>query len=242
MVLTRRAYKSIVRWLPNEVLTEILEYLSADDLILLSRISRLVHGLATPPLYRSINLGELTAIEKLVSVLEKYRDSPVSQSRHVQEFSVMMIDDSPMYPDLANRITAAISNCPNLRTLQLLMSKTHLGAMLRDSHFSILRTFRYAAAPDVSTALPAFINRHQTITELDIVCGGEGNFSLAPIQLRHLTTFSGETLFIPSLICDKTLRLVCIYYLDRDFVPVLERLGLMASTEEFELDIMADRC
>jgi hypothetical protein len=64
IVLTRRAYRLIVRWLP------IKSSLKSLDMLALRRVSRLINGLATPLLCRSIiTVSEIPAIEKFVGVL-----------------------------------------------------------------------------------------------------------------------------------------------------------------------------
>ncbi|KAJ7612172.1 hypothetical protein FB45DRAFT_1065534 [Roridomyces roridus] len=57
MVLTRRAYKArmlITRWLPNEVLAEIIEHLPREDQATLCRASKLFHALTLPVLTRTV--------------------------------------------------------------------------------------------------------------------------------------------------------------------------------------------
>jgi hypothetical protein len=92
MVLTRRAHKCIVRWFPNEVLSEILLYLPPIDLLALCRTSRLISGLATPLLYRCIDLCDIPQMETFVSALEKHAESPVPLWCHIQQFSINMLD------------------------------------------------------------------------------------------------------------------------------------------------------
>ncbi|KAJ6548171.1 hypothetical protein DFH09DRAFT_1281621, partial [Mycena vulgaris] len=56
MVLTRRGYKAISRWLPNEIMTEIIQEAPQNDLASLCRVSKLFHGLVVPVLYRAVHL------------------------------------------------------------------------------------------------------------------------------------------------------------------------------------------
>ncbi|KAJ7434871.1 hypothetical protein FB451DRAFT_1571807 [Mycena latifolia] len=57
MVLTRRAYKAISRWLPNEVITQIIQAASKEDQASLCRVSKLFHGLCLPIFNRTVRLG-----------------------------------------------------------------------------------------------------------------------------------------------------------------------------------------
>ncbi|KAF7354454.1 hypothetical protein MVEN_01134500 [Mycena venus] len=197
MVLTRRAYKSIVRWLPNEMLSEVFGHLFGADLLALCRTSRLINGLATPLLYRSIALSEISAMEKFVFALRKHADSSMPLSRHVREFWVGISDCSAMYAALVDQISVAISSCPYLHTLTVLMPSTPLCDMLREANFPNLHVLHYAVAPDIASALPAFINRHQTITTLGMVWNGDHkeDFYLDPIRLINLESYLGDTFF-----------------------------------------------
>ncbi|KAJ7907059.1 hypothetical protein B0H13DRAFT_2332672 [Mycena leptocephala] len=134
---------------------------------------------------------------------------------------------------LSNRITTVLSKCLNLHTLELITPHAHLSALFVHAHFPNLRTFQHALVPDVPTDLSAFLNRHQTTTSLELMAAGfDGNFHLAPIQLHNLTAFSGDSLFLRSLVCDNTLDLISIFFFDHDFEAALERLGPMTCSEE----------
>ncbi|KAJ7467475.1 hypothetical protein FB451DRAFT_393759 [Mycena latifolia] len=63
MVLTRRAYKAISRWLPNEIITEIIQAAPQSDQASLCRVSKLFHGLCLPLLYRAVRLKTRSSIE-----------------------------------------------------------------------------------------------------------------------------------------------------------------------------------
>ncbi|KAJ7467476.1 hypothetical protein FB451DRAFT_1401484 [Mycena latifolia] len=63
MVLTRRAYKAISRWLPNEIITEIIQAAPQPDQASLCRVSKLFHGLCLPLLYRVVRLKTRASVE-----------------------------------------------------------------------------------------------------------------------------------------------------------------------------------
>ncbi|KAJ7619705.1 hypothetical protein FB45DRAFT_162759 [Roridomyces roridus] len=52
----RKAYMRITRWLPNEVLTEIIHNVPRADLVTLCRVSKLFHALALPSLNQTVVL------------------------------------------------------------------------------------------------------------------------------------------------------------------------------------------
>ncbi|KAJ7290303.1 hypothetical protein C8J57DRAFT_339999 [Mycena rebaudengoi] len=69
MVLTRRAYKDISRWLPNEVILEIIDGLTVGDWLSLCGVSKLFHGLCIPFVYRSVKLETWATILSFCSVI-----------------------------------------------------------------------------------------------------------------------------------------------------------------------------
>lgn len=69
MVLTRRQHKAISRWLPNEVIAEVMRAAPKPDQAALCRVSKLFHGLATPIVYRVVELKELSFLLKFSSVI-----------------------------------------------------------------------------------------------------------------------------------------------------------------------------
>ncbi|KAJ6585598.1 hypothetical protein B0H19DRAFT_1110245, partial [Mycena capillaripes] len=56
MVLTRRQHKAISRWLPNEIIAEIIQVAPTADRAALCRASKLFHGVGVPVLYRVVNV------------------------------------------------------------------------------------------------------------------------------------------------------------------------------------------
>ncbi|KAJ6608053.1 hypothetical protein B0H10DRAFT_2069157 [Mycena sp. CBHHK59/15] len=88
MVLTRRGYKEslkeIIRWLPNEAITEIIQHTSRVDQVALCRVSKLFHGLCLPVLNRVVHLNELLTASAFLSSLI---DNP-TRAESVRSFSV----------------------------------------------------------------------------------------------------------------------------------------------------------
>ncbi|KAJ7621985.1 hypothetical protein DFH06DRAFT_1232400 [Mycena polygramma] len=56
MVLTRRQYKDISRWFPNEIISEIVQAAPQADRAALCRVSRLFHSVSVPVLYRVVDV------------------------------------------------------------------------------------------------------------------------------------------------------------------------------------------
>ncbi|KAJ7036592.1 hypothetical protein C8F04DRAFT_1394176 [Mycena alexandri] len=72
MVLTRRAYKSIARWLPNEVISEIIQAAPPHDQASLCRTTTLFQGLGVPLLYRVVDLKTVASVEAFCSTIASH--------------------------------------------------------------------------------------------------------------------------------------------------------------------------
>ncbi|KAJ7087113.1 hypothetical protein C8R44DRAFT_31456 [Mycena epipterygia] len=199
MVLTRRASKSIARWLPNELLSEVMLHLSQPDLVALCKTTRLTSGLAIPLLYRAVVLSTLPEIENFLYTLKRHADSPVPRTNYIRKFSLQSLK-LELPPDLVKDITSLLMNLPNLLHLDLLLSLTQFPDTLRHTHFPHLSTFHSFVSPDTAALLSAFINRHPTITELHLNRTTLNIPKLPPIHLPHLTQFFGTSSFVPSLV------------------------------------------
>ncbi|KAJ6566975.1 hypothetical protein B0H19DRAFT_716308 [Mycena capillaripes] len=71
MVLTRRAYRAISRWLPNEVIIEIIQFTAKADQAALCRVSKLFHDLCLPILYREVHLKSYGCAAAFCSIIMK---------------------------------------------------------------------------------------------------------------------------------------------------------------------------
>jgi hypothetical protein len=91
MVLTRRAAKaskSIIRWLPNEILATVMVDASILDLVALCKTSRLMRNIATPLLYRAVSLATIPQINLFLRTMKQRPNSSPSLCRHVRRFSI----------------------------------------------------------------------------------------------------------------------------------------------------------
>ncbi|KAJ7938560.1 hypothetical protein B0H13DRAFT_2301595 [Mycena leptocephala] len=233
MVLTRRAYKSIFRWLPNEVLSEALSYLSEADLVALCKTSRLANGLATPLLYCAVSFSTVTAIENFLSVLTKYADSEAPRSRYVREFSLLVLE-TKLSADLIDTITSFLPHFSNLDTLKLLCLEGDFPPILRHSTFPNLRSFSYILPVQVSASgasVSNFVNRHPYITTLDLYQAGASLDRLDPMHLPRLKRYTGSHTSLPFLICpDNTLQYICIFFFSsEDMEDLMATLGTIVS-------------
>ncbi|KAJ6592908.1 hypothetical protein B0H19DRAFT_1088750 [Mycena capillaripes] len=243
MVLTRRAYKSIIRWLPNEILAEVIRYSASDsyrDLLALCRTSRLINGLAISILYRNICLTTLSATQKLFATLRKHAAaSPRAHLvRRLKIASGENDDDLQLSDDLIDDLAAVFPSFRHLRSLELLVHAP-LDALLSDLHFPELVLLRSSVAPSFSAALRSFINRHPTLTSLELF-RSRGNLpmhgtlmpDLGTLTLPYLTNYSGPGCFASGLIVEtKSLQTLTVtwYTDDPSLAPALAALGACTS-------------
>jgi hypothetical protein len=99
MVLTRRAAKankSIIRWLPNEILTSVMLDVSRPGLIALCMTSRLMRNIAMALLYRTVSLSNVRQIKAFLRTMKQRSSLSLPLSRHIRRFSIT--DDEK--PDL----------------------------------------------------------------------------------------------------------------------------------------------
>ncbi|KAJ7118096.1 hypothetical protein C8R44DRAFT_189849 [Mycena epipterygia] len=208
MVLTRRAYKSIVRWLPNEVLAEVILCLdSYRDLRALCQISRLISGIAIPLLYREVVLSTLPQIKRLLSTLKKHAESPVPRANHVRDFSLQALE-LQLSEHLFDEITSMLANLPNLQSLEIFSAKKSFPNMLLHAYFPKLSALTYCVYPQYCAALSTFINRHPGITDLVLYrVTSDTESRLDPIHLPNLTEYMGPRCFLASFDSDTTTSL-----------------------------------
>ncbi|KAJ7118093.1 hypothetical protein C8R44DRAFT_790274 [Mycena epipterygia] len=208
MVLTRRAYKSIVRWLPNEILAEVIRCLdSYRDLRALCQTSRLINGIAIPLLYREVVLSTLPEIESFLSTLKKYAESPVPRANHVRIFAIQALE-LQLSESLVDEITSMLADFPNLESLEIFSIKNYFPNMLLHAYFPNLSALTYCVYPRYCAPLSVFINRHPHITDLVLYRPTNDTQSqLDPIHLPNITDYTGPRSFLTSFDSDTTTSL-----------------------------------
>ncbi|KAJ7779502.1 hypothetical protein DFH07DRAFT_936289 [Mycena maculata] len=239
MVLTRRAYKSIIRWLPNEVLSEVMLWATQLDLVALCQTSRLINGLATPLLYHTISLGTIQGIERFTSSMRRHR---LSKCHHVRRFRIKEI--LHISQNLVEEIASILPHLCHLTSLQFISQYNPFLEMLGDAHFPNLTDFRCFVPPKLSSSVPAFLNRHTTIQSL-YLCRTDDDLvpTLDPIHLPNLEHISMLGSFVPSLVHNnKNIADMCIFWYpdDDDVANILAALSRMSSINH-ALEVRFDR-
>ncbi|KAF8190997.1 hypothetical protein K438DRAFT_1970744 [Mycena galopus ATCC 62051] len=204
MVLTRRAateYYSIIRWLPNEILSLIVLNVRRLDLIALCRTSRLIHEIAVPSLYRVVALSTVLETELFIRTMGGGSPKSASLSRHVRQFALTG-RGLALSPALVKAIDSVLCQLCRLEVLSLLVSVVgetlEFTDLLQKAYFPSLSAFQYDVHEDNSVLLPAFLNRHPSITGLTITRSTEPLVELAAVLLPKLLSYNGPSSFVPS--------------------------------------------
>ncbi|KAJ7800200.1 hypothetical protein B0H14DRAFT_2900727 [Mycena olivaceomarginata] len=148
MVLTRmaaRAEKSIIRWLPSEILTTLMLQMSRPDLVSLCRTSRLLCNIATPLLYRTVCLLKAPQIEYFLRTMAERLNSLPPLSHYVRQFTFFDIKDIIL--DLLLRLYKTVLQFSHLEHLYLfIVGDDHLEfveMLLKNGFFPNLSTFQF---------------------------------------------------------------------------------------------------
>ncbi|KAJ7801447.1 hypothetical protein B0H14DRAFT_2895640 [Mycena olivaceomarginata] len=222
MVLTRRAAraeKSIIRWLPNEILTAVMLEVAIPDLVSLCMTSRLIRNIVTPLLYRDILLSE---VPETKCFLRTMKQRSGSLCRYVRRFGIVDVtsvtepDAENSFPRLYKAITSVLFQFSCLDHLDLLIvlddPLKFAETLLQDGFFPKLSVFRYIVQPQICPFLSPFLNRHPTITDLTLVQFGPIE-QLGPVLLPNLISYNGPPSFIPSFNLDSgTISLVFLLW------------------------------
>ncbi|KAJ6453794.1 hypothetical protein C8R45DRAFT_1038884 [Mycena sanguinolenta] len=246
MVLTRRAARaqnSIVRWMPNEILADIMSQSSKSDLLALCRTSRLLRNIATRLLYRIVSLSipeQIMAFLRTMESIEPRKRLP----GHVREFRIADIRGSEsLSKRTVKSLASVLFQFHRLECLDLLLNDTiEFTDILDYARFQNLATFRYTLQTQNPTSLSSFLNRHPTVTNLTLHATVGPLQRLDAIHLPHLTVYDGPSLFVP-LFDDTSLRSVTevsltIYALDDDVDTALMRLGPMTALHALSAVVM----
>ncbi|KAF7336572.1 hypothetical protein MSAN_00280100 [Mycena sanguinolenta] len=202
MVLTRRATKelrSFTRRLPVEMLLAMCGYACDSTLASLCRTGKTMRALATPVLYRSVSLTERTQAERLIETIT----SRPSLATHVRRLSLEgKVELSGRTILALNRILPLMTR---LRDLDLRCVGFWLEGGVGSACFGDLRSFRGLAFPPSCESLQAFLNRHGSITTLDVLGFQENEDELSAVRLPELARYAGSTSFL-SYLDDATVR------------------------------------
>ncbi|KAJ7684208.1 hypothetical protein DFH06DRAFT_1312652 [Mycena polygramma] len=229
MVLTRRAYKSISRWLPNELLSRIMEASSSSDLAALCRTCKLFHAIGTPALYRVVYLRS-DSVECFCSTVLGNTAKFADLVRSFTTDPKLLRDPSPL-----------VLSC--VKTLARIENISINGNQLQEARHEVM----YCTFPDLlrcvlslrdrdwtslqqEDTVASFLIRHPGLQSVEIIHSWAPDFwpsTSARIPLLNLERISAPSRFLPSIIA-RGLKEVRLEWLQEDPVePVFSILGSM---------------
>ncbi|KAF7326727.1 hypothetical protein MSAN_02500700 [Mycena sanguinolenta] len=202
MVLTRRATKelnSIMRWLPTEMLLAMCGYACDSTLASLCRTGRTLRALATPVLYRSVSLTEERRAKRFIETVA----SRPGLARHVRR--LLLKGNVELPPRTTRTLTRILPLMTRLQDLDLHFADFWLEGGIGGASFSELRSFGGLAIRPSCASLQAFLDRHRSITALDVLCFRENENGLPAVHLPQLAEYAGSASFL-SYLDDATVR------------------------------------
>ncbi|KAJ7759601.1 hypothetical protein B0H16DRAFT_1884961 [Mycena metata] len=198
MVLTRRQYKTISRWLPNEILIEVIRAVAKADQATLARVCKLFHGLATPVIYSVVELRKLTKIIGFCRCIV----SNSSLSRFVRSLTLadyrVVEDAENSHSKLILRSLKTLPSLEHLSLLPRLLSHEDRNTFLLQCTFPRLVTCRFGVRDAWVDALASFLINHPLLTSLRLP-GTPGCPPSLSIPLSNLQHFQGPASFVPQI-------------------------------------------
>ncbi|KAF8151257.1 hypothetical protein K438DRAFT_1865168 [Mycena galopus ATCC 62051] len=171
MVLTRRAHKSIFRWLPNEVISEIIRAVRPSDQAALCRTTKLFHALGVPILYRVVALQGGTSIMHFCDTVLANSSKFAGLVRSLRAHTTYSLWASDIDSDDDNLLL--LFNCCKalLRIENLSIEGPHLGEtqehLLSATFPSLISyTLSIAAVGEWTSMMSSFLIRHPALESL----------------------------------------------------------------------------
>ncbi|KAJ7684178.1 hypothetical protein DFH06DRAFT_1161 [Mycena polygramma] len=211
LTVTSRAYKEISRWLPNEVVAEIIQHAPKDDQAALCRVSKLFQGLCVPALYRVV------CLEKYASAMSFYSSLLANPQRGaaVRSFTISYID-IVWDPGPRSRPPPEGLIDPLLNSMRLMLQLEHLtirdGTLDNSQWFSLLeQTFPQLLSLGIGAPLnnipaeaadkvPSFLARHPGLRRLHIFAAPSVVAPSVQICLPNLQGYNGPPNLVPWLV------------------------------------------
>ncbi|KAJ7275673.1 hypothetical protein C8J57DRAFT_1311402 [Mycena rebaudengoi] len=165
-MLTRRAAKCILRFLPNELLTEIIANTAPADQVALCRVSKLFSRLARRVLYRTVTLASLRAILACCHALIGNPELALL----VKSFDISASKLNGTNIHALDLISAALACTTNLETLNFVFARGAPSFIecIDSRTFPALRRLVLRADLDAEPALLAFLHRHPRLGVLKL--------------------------------------------------------------------------
>ncbi|KAF7361550.1 F-box domain-containing protein [Mycena sanguinolenta] len=215
MVLTRRAHRErmeISRWLPNEVLVQIIQHSPKVDQATLCRVSKLIRDLSLPVLYRIVRIKDTDSVTFFCSAII---GNPF-RADAVRFFTLDPLYDNDVRYDLI------------LATLELMLRLEHLSIApftLDDSHsFMLLENCTFPQLISCDLWVPG--DSLDTPLTLDVSPSDLAVGFLARHSTLQRIHFRSDHTMVPSQSAYITLPNLEFYEGDAAFIPIIDGNGL----------------
>ncbi|KAJ7509623.1 hypothetical protein B0H11DRAFT_1960350 [Mycena galericulata] len=201
MVLTRRQYRAISSWLPNEVIVQIIEAAPRADQAALCRVSKLFRGLGVRVMYRVVHLEHSRANVRAFCLALLWNPALAELVRSLTVPEPL----DPMYIEPHDVLD--ISNLM-LRSFKTLLRLEHLSldVNLWVGECFLPCTFPRLVSCDVGNSLASldavasFLIHHPALTRICIAAwDGSELTAPTPIPLPNLRYYRGPHQLIPCL-------------------------------------------
>ncbi|KAK6983984.1 hypothetical protein R3P38DRAFT_3108697 [Favolaschia claudopus] len=251
MVLTRRAAaaaRSIIRWLPNEILAIVMHHLSVAELCKISLVSRLLHNIATPFIYRCLEISNIPQLKMFIRSMNNGTGTLLSL--HVREFNPPdnydALQSCTYTPAIVKDLMTVVSRFSHLETLNLLYTTAiNFSELLERASFPRLTSFQYTLHSADCASVISFLRRHSTLKKLTFLENERLNLP-GPIHLPHLRELNVPHNHYASFVLDDvplTSATVMIY--DPNFnleptwrllrtIPQLRAVGVICGVQHFD--------
>ncbi|KAJ6464514.1 hypothetical protein C8R45DRAFT_501193 [Mycena sanguinolenta] len=256
MVWTRRAYREkmeISRWLPNEVLVQIIQHSLKADQATLSRVSKLFRDLCLSVLYRDVEIKHsIYAPSFCLAIIEN-----PSRADHIRS---LVLNIRPYYRRTKIRRDLILAS------LKLMSKLDHLSvsgfvldncfgdrcALLEECSFprlidcdiSVPRRGIWGSPPqnDPADLVAAFLARHPTLKRIRIQVDSLSSLDLgfrmvtsSPVRvsLPNLEYYEGEAAFIPAINANGLQQIRLIWRSkDENVDKIIARMSPMTNPDE----------
>ncbi|KAK7034397.1 hypothetical protein R3P38DRAFT_2518958 [Favolaschia claudopus] len=194
MVITRSAKrsKSIIAWLPNEVLFSVVAHAAQSDLLSLCLTSHLMRNIARRFLYCEVLIDTVKQLKLFVRGGAKRKFIPLLSL--VRKFGLNQ--NLRLYAQFSTSYQASLtSTVTKMINLSLYLAKpVQLHKLLREGIFSDLLTFRYIVQPATASEFLSFLDKHSTIDTLTFAseCPSPIHFPERP-SLPSLRVYEGPS-------------------------------------------------
>ncbi|KAJ7243091.1 hypothetical protein C8J57DRAFT_1525975 [Mycena rebaudengoi] len=197
MVLTRRASKCILRWLPNELLSTITTFAPLADKVSLARVSKVIHALVIPSLYRTVVLHNYAQLRRFSELLiAKPERANAVRAFYMSDIAADSFEGA-LLPVSNYQVLSTMLRLEILELEVVSPTDERYLRILRHCTFPQLRDFKYISPISTKPVIEPFLIRHPEISRL--VIGGLDPGPVTPnvsAPLHKLRYYVGPTTFM----------------------------------------------